>query len=381
MNARSHMNRHKVIPILFGFFVMGFVDLVGISTSYVKADFGLSDTLANLLPMTVFVWFALFSIPNGMIMSRFGRRNTVIGGMLLTAAAMALPVFAYGFPSMLVAFALLGIGNTTLHVALNPMATAVVEPRRITSVLTWGQFIKAVSSLLGPISAAAAVMFTGSWLAVFPVYAAVTLLTAVWLRLSVSSHDDGESARSTFSSIIALFGNSYILLCFLGIMAVVGIDVGLNTTIPKLLMHRLPLTLQQAGMGTSLYFAARMAGTFAGAILLTRIAPRPFLLWGCVLGLIAFTILIVGHSMWLLTVAIVLSGLACSNIFPIIFGLALSRCPDASNQVSSLMIMGISGGALITPLMGLITDAAGLIAGFALLPLCLLLITRLALRP
>lgn len=375
------MKSKKVIfPILCGFFVMGFVDLVGISTSYVKADFGLSDSLANLLPMMVFVWFALFSIPTGVIMSRFGRRNTVIGGMLLTASAMALPVFAYGFPSMLVAFALLGIGNTILQVALNPMAADVVEPSRITSVLTWGQFIKAISSLLGPVSAATAVAVTGEWLTVFPVYAAVTLLTTLWIRMAVPSRDSGENTRSSFRSTVALFRNGYIFLCFLGIVAVVGIDVGLNTTIPKLLMQRLDITLQEAGLGTSLYFAARMAGTFAGAILLTRISPRPFLLWSTILGLIAFAVLIAGHSMWLLCGALVLAGLACANIFPIIFSMALGHRPDASNEVSSLMIIGVSGGALVTPVMGLITDAAGITAGFAVLPACMIIIGCIALR-
>ena len=82
------MKNSKVIfPILCGFFVMGFVDLVGISTNYVKSDFGLSDSVANLLPMMVFVWFALFSIPTGLLMGKLGRRNTVLAGMILTVAA------------------------------------------------------------------------------------------------------------------------------------------------------------------------------------------------------------------------------------------------------------------------------------------------------
>ncbi|MEZ3598137.1 MAG: MFS transporter [Paramuribaculum sp.] len=84
------MKSSKVIfPILCGFFVMGFVDLVGISTNYVKSDFGLSDSVANLLPMMVFVWFALFSIPTGLLMGKLGRRNTVLAGMILTVEAVS----------------------------------------------------------------------------------------------------------------------------------------------------------------------------------------------------------------------------------------------------------------------------------------------------
>ena len=68
----------KLLPVLFAFFVMGFVDVVGISTSYVKNDFGLNDTLANLLPMMVFLWFAVCSLPTGLLMGHIGRKKTVL---------------------------------------------------------------------------------------------------------------------------------------------------------------------------------------------------------------------------------------------------------------------------------------------------------------
>ncbi len=365
-------NSKVIFPILCGFFVMGFVDLVGISANFVRSDFALSDSMANLLPMMVFVWFALFSIPTGLLMGRYGRRDTVIAGMALTAAAMVIPVFCYSFPAMLVAFALLGIGNTILQVALNPMAAAVVNPSRISSVLTWGQFIKAVSSLLGPLAAGAAVKITGNWLSVFPVYAGVTLLSALWLRFGVPATDSGEKNPGSIRSVMALCKDPLLALYFLAIVCVVGIDVGLNTTIPALLMRNVGLPVHEAGLGTSLYFAARMAGTFVGAMLLARVAPRPFLRWSAVLALVAFAILPAGDSLSVIGAGIILAGLACANIFSIVFALALEHRPDASNQVSALMIIGVAGGALVPPLMGLLTDAFGLTAGMLILPLCML---------
>ena len=68
----NKQNSKAIYPILFGFFVMGFADVVGIATNYVKVDFSLSDTLANLIPMMVFLWFALFSIPTGVMMGKVG---------------------------------------------------------------------------------------------------------------------------------------------------------------------------------------------------------------------------------------------------------------------------------------------------------------------
>ena len=150
---KSTITWMKLFPILFGFFVMGFVDVVGIATNYVKKDFFLSDTLANLIPMLVFLWFALCSIPTGMIMNKLGRKNTVLLSMGVTAVAMLLPLIDYNFSLTLLTFALLGIGNTILQVSLNPMIAQVVSEKKMASILTLGQFVKAISSFLGPVIA------------------------------------------------------------------------------------------------------------------------------------------------------------------------------------------------------------------------------------
>ena len=53
-------NLSKLIPVMLCFFAMGFVDLVGIASNYVKEDLGLSDSMANLFPSLVFFWFLIF---------------------------------------------------------------------------------------------------------------------------------------------------------------------------------------------------------------------------------------------------------------------------------------------------------------------------------
>lgn len=367
-------NRLLIYPILCGFFVMGFVDLVGISTSYFKNDFSLGDSLANILPMMVFVWFAVFSIPTGVLMGRIGRRNTVLIGMGLTFLAMILPLVAYGFVTMLVAFAMLGIGNTVLQVALNPMASAVVSRERISSVLTWGQFIKSLASLAGPIVAGVVANHFGNWKLVFVAFGLVTLLTSVWIRIAVPSSDSGENNPGSFRSAFALFSDRLILIYFFAILCVVGIDVGLNTVIPQLIMERTGAPLHEAGLGTSLYFAARMAGTFVGAILLVRCKARLFLKVSFLLAMAAFVILMAAGSLYGICCGIVLCGLACANIFSVVFALALEHKPSASNEVSSLMIIGVAGGALVPPVMGFLSDSISLTASLAVLPLCMLVI-------
>lgn len=370
------MNHSKskwtISPILFGFFVMGFVDVVGVSTNYVKHDFGLSDSLANLIPMMVFLWFAIFSIPTGMLMRRIGRQNTVAVSFCITFVAMLLPLFLYNFAGVLLAFALLGIGNAILQVSLNPMVASVVSPDKITSVLTLGQFLKAVSSFLGPLIAGAAASLWGDWKWIFAVYAAITLLSVIWLL--AGAHEEGQKVvqNSTFVTVCSLLKDRYIGMLFLGILVIVGIDVGLNTTIPKLLIDKTGMAVSEAGLGSSLYFSARTIGTFIGVFLLVRIASDRFMQYGIGIGFISLVLLLLVDSLLWISILVVIIGLACSNVFSIIFSYALRHLPERDNEISALMIMGISGGALVTPLMGILSDGVGQVAGLSLLVLCLL---------
>lgn len=368
-----------IYPILFGFFVMGFVDVVGIATNYVKVDFALSDTLANLIPMMVFLWFAVFSIPTGILMGKVGRRNTVAIAMTVTAVAMLLPLFFYDFGCILLAFALLGIGNTLLQVSLNPMVANVVSPARITSVLTLGQFIKAISSFLGPVIAGAAASYWGDWKLIFIVYALTTVLSTIWLFCSVPGSEQKIEKNASFFTTLSLFKDRYITMLFLGVLCIVGIDVGLNIYIPKLLMEQTDMPLGEAGLGTSLYFAARTAGSFAGALLLARYAAGRFLKGSIGVAVLSLILLLLVHTPWVMFVMIAITGLACSNVFSILFSYALQHKPERDNEISALMIMGVSGGALIVPAMGVVSDAFGQVAGLAVLLLCMFYIGFVAL--
>lgn len=359
--------RKVIFPILFGFFVMGFVDVVGIATNYVKNDFGLSDTMANLIPMMVFLWFAIFSIPTGMLMRKIGRRNTVALAMLITTGAMILPLIGYNFTLVLIAFALLGIGNTILQVSLNPMVAAVVSPDKTTSVLTLGQFLKAVSSFLGPLIAVAAASYLGNWKGIFAIYALITLVSLFWLISTVREEVTDGGETTSFGAIASLLKDKYILALFGGILFVVGIDVGLNTTIPKLLMDKCQIALEEAGLGTSLYFSAKTIGTFLGAFLLARLSAQKFFFHSMWIAIVAFVVLLASNNLAVMLTMIVIVGLTCANVFSILFSYALQHRAELDNEISALMIMGVSGGALITPLMGLLADQFGQVAGMSLL--------------
>ncbi len=351
-----------LLPVMAGFFIMGFVDVVGISSTYVKRDFSLSDTFANFLPMMVFLWFALFSVPTGLMMNRLGRKKTVVISMAVTLASMLIPFVAYRYFVVLIAFGLLGIGNTILQVSLNPLITNIVSGRRLTSSLTFGQFIKATASFLGPIIAGIAAGIN-DWKYIFPVFVLVTLVFGFWLVLTPVREETNRVASSSFGRCFGLLGDKTILLLFLGILFVVGIDVGLNTCIPKLLMERANISLEKAGLGTSLYFAARTIGTFVGAIMLVKIAGRSFFIASMALACVSLIAILFLGNLWAILVMVFITGLAIANVFSIIFSLALQRMPDRANEISGLMIMGVSGGAVVPVFMGMASDTAGTQAG------------------
>ncbi len=368
---------YKIIPVLFGFFIMGFVDLVGISTSYVKQDFNLNDKLANLLPMMLFLWFAVLAVPTSMLMNKLGRKFTVILSMGITLVSLIIPVISYSFPAMLLTFSLLGIGNTILQVSLNPLVSNVVQPNRLTSSLTLGQFVKAIAAFSGPVIVGFAASYFGDWKLIFPAFSIVTLLAGIWLVATPIHEIDSTQVRSTFSDCFGLLKNKFILMLFGGIVFVVGVDVGLNTAIPKFLMDRCQIPIEQAGLGISLYFVARTIGTFAGSFLLTRISGRSFFLLNMYIAIPALIIMLFVSYLWFIVSLIFIIGLSVANVFSIIFSEALRRLPERANEISGLLIMGVAGGAILPLSMGMVSDVFGQVAGLSvlLIPLIYLLFT------
>ncbi|MGQ1891619.1 MFS transporter [Thermophagus sp. OGC60D27] len=356
---KKNVSLSKVLPVLFAFFVMGFVDVVGISTSYVQNDFELSDSIANLLPMMVFLWFFVFSVPTGLLMNKLGRKNTVLLSMVITFFALMVPLIDYSFGMALLAFALLGIGNTILQVALNPLVSNVVSPDQLTSRLTLGQFIKAIASLLGPIIAGFAAVTLGNWRLLFPGFAVITFLSGVWLWIVPIPEEETIEQTTSFSEAFGLLKDHSILILFLGILFVVGVDVGMNTATPKFLMSRTGLPLEQAGLGTSLYFAARTAGALIGAIVLSRYSGLIFFRSSMFAAIGAMTIMLFSQNAMVILIMVAIIGFAIANIFSIIFSMALQKRPARGNEISGLMIMGVSGGAILPPVMGLAADAWG----------------------
>jgi len=376
---KPNISYKAVIPVLFSFFVMSFCDLVGIGVDNARNDFNVSNTLAQLIPMAVFVWFFALSLPVGLLQERIGKRNMVNIGMLVTATGLLLPFLYYTFPTLLLGFVLLGIGNTILQVSANPLLIEVVPAHRSASFLSFSQFVKALGSMIAPFVASYFALQTGNWKIVFLVFGAISLLSAVWLHLTPVAEVQAGAERATFKSAFQLLSIPYILLMVLGIFFVVGIDVGINSTSGQFLMEKLGMDPEPAKQGRSLYFFGKMLGTFAGAMLLTRFNPGKFLLASAVFTLILIVSLIFAPSAAVALTLLFAIGLAAANIFPLIFAGTVARYTGRNNEISGLMIMAVSGGAFIPPLAGWFTDVSGVSGGIMVLAVCAAFLVFLAL--
>ncbi len=363
-----------LIPVMLCFFCMGFVDLVGIASNYVKEDLGLTDSVANIFPSLVFFWFLIFSVPTGMLMNKIGRKNTVLLSLVVTVVSLFIPLLGNSFTMMLIAFSLLGIGNAFMQTSINPLAMLIIGDKNLASTLTFGQFVKAIASFLAPYLAmwgatAAMPSFGYGWRVLFIVYFVVGVLGTLLLWVTPIYEEQGardkeqevrgQSVFSEFVDCFKLLSKPIVLLSFFGIMCHVGIDVGTNTTAPKLLMERVGMSLNEAAFATSLYFIFRTIGALTGSFFLRVMKTRWFFIISVCLMAASMALMFGGQSKMVLYTAIALVGYGNSNIFSMAFSEALLSVPDKQNEVSGLMIMGLFGGTIFPLIMGFMSDAMG----------------------
>ena len=357
--VKQTKNSHVVwqlIPVMLTFFAMGFVDLTGIATNYVKQDFALSDTIANLFTSMVFFWFLVASVPTGMLMNKIGRHKTVLWSLFVTLLAVLLPLIDYNLTLMIISFSLLGIGNTMMQVSINPLLSNIVSKKSLSGAVTFGQFVKAMAAFSAPIIAGWAAVSLGNWRMLFAIFLLEGIIAFISLWFDKIPEEKLSSKTSTFTQSVALLSDKLVLLSFIAILCHVGIDVGTNVTAPKILIEKLSIPLTQAGIATSVYFLSRTIVSLIGAYALAKYSNRLLFLISVVCLALGLGGLLIFNELYALYACMALIGAGNAYIFPIVFSQAMLAKPDKKNEVSALMIMGIFGGAVFPILMGAASD-------------------------
>ncbi len=371
---KEKIKLQKLLPVFLSFMVMGFVDIIGVSTNYIKQDFELTDFIAQFLPMMVLLWFFVLSVPAGILQDKIGKRNMLNMGMVIQAIGLGIPFLHYSFPMMFASFILLGIGNTIIQVSANPLLQDVSPTAKLASYMSISQFVKAMVSFAGPIIAIFVAKSFGDWKLVLAVYGITSLLAAFWLSMTPIVESKPDRKPASFASCFGLLKNRFVALMALSIFLIVGAEVAINTNIANILVSKYGITLETAAYGISIFFAGETISRFLGAIILNWIKPRFFLFMIAILSLIGVLGVFLAPNNTIAFAAIFIIGMGVGNMFPIIFSLALAKMPDRSNEISGLLIMAVSGGAVIPLLTGLVSTTLGPLFSILVIGACMIYI-------
>jgi fucose permease len=353
------MSKFKTLPIFLAFLTMGIADAMGPMSNAVKDQYGLDNVMSTLLPFFVFIAFAVFSLPGGLLAARIGKKNLLLLGLGLNALALLVPtVITPSYSLLLVCILILGIGTSFLQVAGNPIMRDVSAAGAYSKNLAFAQGIKGIGSTLSAylVTAVAAIaVFSGlGWRAAFPVFfilMVVTFISVLFLKVEETKADVPPSLGSS----IKLLKNPVFLLAVIGIFLYVGAEV---------CMARFLLPLNEAiGMssdnasrfGAPLFFLLLTIGRLVGGVTLSVLSPRNFFKISILMGITGGILLMFGNQNASI-VGVVLAGLGFANIWPLLFSITVEEKPDSANELSGLMCMAISGGAIVPLVMGKMVD-------------------------
>jgi len=364
----------KLFPAFFAFIVMGFVDIIGVATGYIQIDFKLTSFIAQFLPMMVLLWFFVLAVPAGVLQDKYGKKNMLMIGMVIQAIGLGLPFVHYSFAMMFASFILLGIGNTIIQVSANPLMQDVAPGNKLASFLSTSQFVKAIISFSGPLIAAFMASFFGDWRLVLAVYGITSLLGAFWLLSTPIAESKPDRKPASFASCFGLLKNRFVAFMALSIFLIVGVEVATNTNISNILISKYGIPMERAAWRISAFFAGETISRLIGAITLNWIKPRIFLLLTALTSLVGVAGVFVSPTFTVALVSIFIIGFGVGNMFPIIFSLSLEKIPERANEISGLLIMAVSGGAVIPLVMGLVSTTISPIASISVLGICLLYI-------
>ena len=371
-----------MLPLLAGFFVMGFGDIIGTVMNQVKAECAANaDSISWLMPIFAYVWFLVVSIPTGVLSGRIGRKNAVLVSLAVTVAAMIVPIFANAerWYLYVVAFAFVGIGNTIIQAALPALMSNVVEPSLLASRISLGQFVKAVCAALTPVFVYLTATAFGNWKLLFPLYGALTVVAAIWLwftkipdeRCQNNSPTHTLVNPTTFTGCLAMMKEPYVLAMTVGILFSVGADVGFSVAIPEYLKNVFKVDVDLAGMGPTVYFVAKTIAAFAGAIVFAKISAAKCFPWCMGIGLLAMAAIPFVSSPFAFLSVVAFVAFLTANSFGMCMGLAIERFPAKANEITSLMVMAIVGGGIVSALLGFAQSVFGPAGIVVTLGLCI----------
>lgn len=347
--------RLKTIPIFLAFFVMGVADAMGPMSDAVKNDYKLSNVMLTLLLFFVFIAFAVFSVPGGVLAARIGKKKLLLLGLGINALAVLIPtLYPPTYAVLLGCIFLLGVGTTFLQVAGNPIMRNMRHQGAYCRNLSFAQGFKGIgstaSTYLVSVVAGIAIFASMGWRGAFPVFFVLMALAFVLVSL-IKVEETKADEPSSIGSSLGLLGKPAFLLAVVGIFLYVGAEASMGRFLLPMLKSMGVKEATASTFGPAMFFLLLTIGRLVGGVILTVLRPRTFFRLSALLGVLGAAALMTGVKGLAIT-GVFAAGLGFANIWPLLFSITVEEKPECANELSGLMCMAISGGAIVPLIMG-----------------------------
>jgi fucose permease len=398
----------KTLPILLVFLVMGIADAMGPLSDAVMRNYQLSNVVATLLSFFVFIAFAVFSLPGGLLAARIGKKNLLLLGLGLNAVAMLIPCLMNpGFALLLGCIFVLGVGTTFLQVAGNPIMRDVSAEGNYGRNLSFAQGVKGIGSTAssfivgGTVLASIGILANMGWRGVFPIF--FVLMASAFICVAIMKVEETKAdIPPSVSSSLGLLKKPVFAMAVLGIFLYVGAEVCMARFLLPLMREIGIKESTAVKFGPAFFFLMLTVGRLMGSAVLNIMTPRTFFRISAALGLLGALFLMLGNPSFKIPIAdlegavtshlvvtlgpvltfigVLAAGLGFANIWPMLFSITVEEDPKRSSELSGLMCMAISGGAIVPLVMGKLVDCDMSTRAFIVPVVCFVYLLALSLK-
>ncbi len=356
-----------------------------------KRIMDMSDAQTSLIQFAFYGSYFCFALPAAIFISRHSFKSGIILGLLLYAAGAILflpAAYAASYGFYLVAIYIMAGGCSVLETTANPYILSMGSPETATRRLNIAQSFNPIGSIIGILMSKYFILKDISFYSVSGTYASlglvlIAILVAILFVKMPAGRDSGNR-----SGIIASFGRLFRNRLYrYGVVAqffYVGAQIGVWSFTIRIVMQELGVLEAQASTIYLITIIGFCLSRFIYTWLMKWVSPAKLLLAGGVLSTLMTAVVVLGAgSGWLLIVALVLISFFMSLMFPTIYGLSLggvaqSEHPDDAKLGASGLIMAILGGALLTPLQGLVSDNSSIYMSYIIPAICFVVVTLFA---
>ena len=356
-----------------------------------KRIMDMSDAQTSLIQFAFYGSYFCFALPAAIFISRHSFKSGIILGLLLYAAGAILflpAAYAASYGFYLVAIYIMAGGCSVLETTANPYILSMGSPETATRRLNIAQSFNPIGSIIGILISKYFILKDISLYSVSGTYASlglvlIAILVAILFVKMPAGRDSGNR-----SGIIASFGRLFRNRLYrYGVVAqffYVGAQIGVWSFTIRIVMQELGVLEAQASTIYLITIIGFCLSRFIYTWLMKWVSPAKLLLAGGVLSTLMTAVVVLGAgSGWLLIVALLLISFFMSLMFPTIYGLSLggvaqSEHPDDAKLGASGLIMAILGGALLTPLQGLVSDNSSIYMSYIIPAICFVVVTLFA---